>query len=403
MPHHVAVFMNSLMLGGAERVILALTRALAARRTVRVDLLLTAREGPLVAEIPDGIRVIELGMAGAPAVWASLLRLPWPTLRCVGPPFLLDKTPKAVRCLPRLVRFLRAERPDGLLTTLSYNNLVALWASALAGMDTRVVVREANTLSQEASASATTLGRRMPALAGLWYPRAAGVVAVSEGVATDLARVACLPPERITTIHNPVDMARIAALAEAPVAPPLDPRWFEPGQPPVVVAVGRLAPQKDYPTLLRAFARVVASRPARLLILGEGPERPALHALASSLGITAAVELPGAVENPFAAVRRAAVFVLSSAWEGFPNVLAEALACGCPVVSTDCPSGPAELLEGGSLGRLVPVGDDEGLAQAISATLDAPQHSDRLLARARGLSLDAALDRYLSLLLPSAA
>lgn len=393
---HIAFFMNSLMLGGAERVILTLARALLARGTHRVDLVLASRGGPLVAEIPGGMRVIELGLAWPPAVWSALLSLRLPTARILSGQFIRRKPPKAVRSLPRLVRYLRDERPDGLLTTLPYNNLAALWAAFLAGTSTRIVVREANMLSKEVTESAKSLEQHLPALACAWYPRASGIVAVSDGVAQDLCELIGLPRQRIITIHNPVDFPRITALAEEPV----DDDWFRPGRPPVVAAVGRLYPQKDYPTLLRAFAEVRAAREARLVIFGEGPDRPSLEALARSLGITKSLRMPGPVANPFAYIRRAAAFVLSSAWEGFPNVLAEALTCGCPVVSTDCPSGPAELLEGGRWGRLVPVSDHRALAEAIMATLDEPRDSERLRRRAGELSLDHAIDRYLDLLTP---
>jgi glycosyltransferase involved in cell wall biosynthesis len=166
-----------------------------------------------------------------------------------------------------------------------------------------------------------------------------------------------------------------------------------------VLAVGRLAGQKDFPTLLRAFAQVRATRPVHLLILGEGKRRPQLEALAAALGVAEYVALPGVSENPFAYMARAAVFVLSSAYEGLPTVLVEALACGCPVVSTDCPSGPAEILDGGSYGPLVPVGNDTALAQAILSVLDTPPDPDCLRARAALFSVDRSVDRYLDVLL----
>jgi glycosyltransferase involved in cell wall biosynthesis len=153
--------------------------------------------------------------------------------------------------------------------------------------------------------------------------------------------------------------------------------------------------QKDFPTLLKAFARVRAVREARLVILGEGKKRIELETLAQELGVAAEVDLPGWVDNPFAWMARAAVFVLSSAYEGLPGVLIQALACGCPVVSTDCPSGPAEILAGGTYGPLVPVGDDQALANAIFAVLSAPPDRDRLRARAAMFSMDRAVDQYL--------
>ena len=204
-----------------------------------------------------------------------------------------------------------------------------------------------------------------------------------------------LPRERITTVYNGVDLRRLDELAASPVADP----WFESDAPAVLMAVGRLAPQKDFRNLLEAFARVRSRRGVRLVILGEGPERARLESLAADLGIAADVKMPGAVLNPFAYMARASLFVLSSAWEGFGNVLVEALACGCPIVSTDCPSGPREILDGGAFGPLVPVGDDEALADGIIHALALPADRGRLRERAQIFSVHAAVDRYLEVLL----
>ena len=171
------------------------------------------------------------------------------------------------------------------------------------------------------------------------------------------------------------------------------------GAPPLLLAAGRLAPAKDFATLLRAFARVRARRPVHLVILGEGGLRHTLEKQLRELGIEADVELHGFVDNPFAWMSRASLFVLSSAWEGSPGVLVEAMACGCPVVSTDCPSGPDEILDGGRYGRLVPVGDAAALTEAIATTLDATIDREALRARAREFDVDRAIERYLDVLL----
>jgi glycosyltransferase involved in cell wall biosynthesis len=188
----------------------------------------------------------------------------------------------------------------------------------------------------------------------------------------------------------------------------LDHNWFTPGGPPVILGVGNLKPQKDFATLIRAFARVRAERPARLVILGDarGPDKDAtyvaaLKGLPAQLGIDKDVSFAGFAENPFAYMSRAAVFVLSSAWEGFGNVVAEALACGCPVVSTDCPSGPAEILDHGRYGPLVPVGDDAALAAAICRVLDAPLSRDELTGRAASFTVERAVDQYIELMFGS--
>jgi len=162
--------------------------------------------------------------------------------------------------------------------------------------------------------------------------------------------------------------------------------------------VGRLTEQKDFSTLLQAFAQVRAQRQARLLLLGEGEMRDELTALGLALGIAKDLSLHGFTNNPFAYMARAAVFVLSSAYEGLPGVLIQALACGCPVVSTDCPSGPSEILENGQYGRLVPVGDPAAMAQAILSTLEAPPDRGLLQKQASLFSVDRAVEQYLEVL-----
>ena len=229
------------------------------------------------------------------------------------------------------------------------------------------------------------------------------IVAVSHGVAEDLADVTGLPRETISVIYNPVVDDRLAQLAAAPLEHP----WFRTSGPPVLLAVGRLAPQKDYPTLIEAFARVRAKRAVRLLILGDAKnaqdmarERATLMQIAARKNVADDLELAGFAANPAAYMAHAALLVLSSRHEGLGNVLIEALACGCPVVSTDCPHGPAEILGQGIYGRLVPVGDSEAMAAAILATLDEPPDRERLRVRGAEFTVERAVDAYLDLLFP---
>ena len=227
------------------------------------------------------------------------------------------------------------------------------------------------------------------------YPRADEIVAVSEGVADDLARVARIPRSRITVIHNPIVTDELLADARAPVDHP----WFADGGPPVLLAAGRLTEQKDYPTLLRAFrrARERARASPRDPRRGRGAGAPG-GARAASSAWPRDVDFAGFVANPYAFMARASLFVLSSAWEGFGNVVVEAMACGTPVVSTDCPSGPGEILEAGRYGRLVAVGDDGALAGAMLATLDDPPPPELLRERAGDFRADEAASRYLRVL-----
>jgi glycosyltransferase involved in cell wall biosynthesis len=226
-----------------------------------------------------------------------------------------------------------------------------------------------------------------------FYPLADAVVACSKGVAEDLVQNMKVPRERVHVIYNPTD-PEIEAKAQEPVDHP----WFKNSKIPVILCVARLAPEKDLPTLIRAFSIVRKERPAKLVILGEGSERAKLEALVKELGLEGDVWMPGFVDNPFKFMKRATVFALSSKFEGFGMVIAEALAVGTPVVSTDCPSGPAEILGGGKWGKLVPVGDYEKLAEAILETIENPPDREKLKERGRDFSLDRIGQQYLQLI-----
>ena len=371
----VAFFVSSLPRGAIQQVAINLACELA-RRGARVDLVAAQFEGESPEGLPERVRLVNLG--------ALSTRLPW---------FRAKRRRWLPASAPELSRYLRRARPRALIAGGNYANLAALAARRLAGVDVAVVLSEHNPISLTCR---NPRRRRLflPMLVRRYYPRGDAIVAVSEGVAADLATFVRLPRERIDAIHNPIVRPELAARAAAL----LDDPWLRADAPPVVLGVGRLAVQKDFSTLLRAFARLRAARPARLMILGEGDRRSELEQLASALGISADVRLPGFVENPLAYMRRAAVFALSSIYEGFGNVLVEALACGCPIVSTDCPGGPAEILEHGRFGRLVPVGDAAALGDALVATLAAPRESEALVARARDFSAAVIADRYLGVL-----
>jgi glycosyltransferase involved in cell wall biosynthesis len=393
--------MTSLEGGGVERVMLNLAGAFAARG-YRVDLVLCQVQGPYQDQTPKGVTII--GLKASPGWLARAYALaadPQGFIALLRPVLLPVHTPKKLLYLPSLARYLRRERPRVLLSAMTNTNLVALWACRLAGVPVRRVISEHITLSQSIYASRKRRKWRRRFLAPLvrrTYAWADAIVAVSDGVADDLSQCAGVPRERITTIYNPIVSPALASQSQAP----LDHPWFQPGAPPVVLGIGRLHEQKDFPTLLRAFARVRAQREARLMILGEGKSaesRTELLALAAQLRVADDVALPGFVTNPFAYLARASVFVLSSAWEGLPSVLIEALACGCPVVSTDCPSGPVEILESGAYGPLVPVGDDVALADAILSVLHTPPDRDWLRARGAIFGVDDVVDRYLEVLL----
>jgi glycosyltransferase involved in cell wall biosynthesis len=332
---------------------------------IPVDLVLVKREGPYLPLVPPEVRIIDLGAR------------------------------RTLTALVPLIRYLHRERPRAVLSGLVHVNTIALIAKDIAP-GARVVISERNTPTSDKKdrQPAARLGYR---LAPYLYPRADAIVAVSGGVADDLSASTGLERQRIKVINNPVVTDELLNLAREN----FDHAWLEPGAPPVILAAGRLAPAKDYPTLLRAFAKVRSTRPCRLMILGDGGLLGQLTQLATDLGIKNEVEFSGFLINPYAAMSRAALFVLSSRWEGSPNALVEAMACGVPVVATDCPSGPHEILSGGKYGPLVPVGDVDGLAAAMASTLENPT-SPALLhegscpyrsAHAATLYLDAMLAR----------
>lgn len=358
----IAFFLPALYGGGAERVMLNLARGFAARGMI-VDLVLAKAEGAYLSQVPSSVQLVDL------------------------------KASRVLTSLPGLVRYLRTEQPNALVSTLSHANIVALWAVRLAHVPMRIVVREAATIGPCMEATKSIGMSRMVKLMSYCYPWADRIVAVSNGVADDLVGTVGLCRDRIRVIYNPVVGPEIVERAKEPVVHP----WFEPGGYPVILGVGRLRQQKDFSTLIEAFARVRSQRPARLVILGEGEERPELEALVEDLGMQNDVLLPGFVDNPYAYMARAAAFVLSSKWEGFGNVLVEAMTVGTQVVSTDCLSGPREILEGGKWGKLVPVGDVSRLASAIITVLDDPAHPN-VTQRARDFGIDRALDSYAELL-----
>jgi len=293
-----------------------------------------------------------------------------------------------------LLGYLRKERPDVLLAAGHRSNMLALNTTALLSGPPCVILGVHNMLSRQMSQFKPLKRWLRTHAIRRRYPRGEAVVAVSGGVAEDLRGHFRIPGERIHTIHNPVVTETLCRRA----AEPLDHPWFSSAAPPVILAVGRLRPQKDFATLIRAFHILQRRRPCRLLILGEGRERPKLEALVQELELESRVSLPGFVENPLPYMKHAALFVLSSAWEGFGNVLVEALSTGVPVVATDCPSGPREILEGGRYGRLVPVGDVAALAAAMQETLDSPPERELLIKSATRFGVESTANAYLELL-----
>lgn len=365
-----SIFLPDLRGGGAERVMLTLSKELA-DKSYDIEFVLINVRGEYITDVPDTVSIYSLD---APAI---------PGYNALG-------------ATPGLTRYLRKRNPDVLLSALTRANLVAVLATELARTDTRLVLSERNDLSTRIAEGSDLRMRVVPKLISLLYPRADAITAVSEGVADDLTATAGLPRESITAIPNPTFTDDVLnGREEQPDHP-----WFDNDQPPVVLGVGSLTEQKDFSTLIRAFARLQRERPLKLVILGEGSRRSDLESLVTSLGLTEDVDLPGFVDNPFAYMANADVFVLSSQWEGLPNVLIEAMACGTPVVATDCPSGPREILESGKHGPLVPVSDDRAMAEAIEQMLSDPTLGEQLVNRAEAFRPEPIAEQYLNVLFP---
>lgn len=294
--------------------------------------------------------------------------------------------------LPALVRYLGRERPAVLLADKYRVNRLAILARRLAGVPTRLALRIGTTVSMDLQRR----GRADRLIESFCLRHLYGgvetVLCPSAAAARDLESVGRWPAGRVRVVPSPVvDETRFKHRP----APPAHP-WFAPGEPPVVLGAGELSGRKDFETLVRAFARLHERRSCRLVILGRGNRRAALLELASQLGVADGVDLPGFVVDPYPWMAHAGVLALSSRWEGMPVVLLEALALGVPVASTDCPSGPRELLRDGRLGPLVPVGDDVGLARALESLLADPPEPDRLRAAATPYGVLAATRGYLA-------
>ena len=396
-PYRIALVFGSFRGGGVARAMLRTARGFLARGFA-VDLVVGRAQGDLRDEIPEQAGIIELERASK---WRARSQMLAADPGAFGQLLTVWNLSGKLRYLPSLVRYFREVRPNAVFAATAPFNLITVWPRRLVRLDARVVGSEHNQLALE------TVGQHRwrydcpPSLLRHGYLQADAIVAVSDGVANELALHAGIPRSHLTTVYNPIVGPEMLLKAQSMVSHP----WFEPGEPPVILGVGMLKPQKDFPTLIRAFARVRSERPVRLLILGglrksakDEAYRVDLESLVAQLGVTKDVCFAGFVTNPFAYMSRVALFVLSSAWEGLPSVLIEALACGCPVVSTNCPSGPAEILANGEFGPLMPVGDDAAMADAIKTILDAPPNPRILQQRAEMFSIDRAIDQYETLL-----
>ncbi len=359
-PAHIAFFLPALNSGGAEKSVLLLAEHFAAKG-ITIDILLVKKEGAYLTQIPANVTVIELGGRGM------------------------------VQSIFPLMHYLKTTNPNWLISGLPGPNVIALMARELFKTATKILITQHHPFTENAAASVKIRTKIRTALARFLFKRADKITAVSRGVATDLSRVlnANIP---IAVVHNPLNIKRITDLsASSPVHP-----WLIQKDHPTFIAVGRLAPPKDYETILQALTDIPS---IRLLIAGEGQDRVKIQHLIQILNLEDRVMLLGLIDNIYAAVNAADAMILSSHHEGFGNVLIEAMAIGTPIIASDCPYGPAEITENGTLGHLFPVGDSHALKSAMEATIKQPLvTADMLKSKARKYSIDTIAKKYLKLM-----
>jgi len=359
MVRRIAILLHDLRGGGAERVMLRLANGLAAAGE-KVDLVLVTAKGEYLSDISPNVSLVDL------------------------------KQSSVYKSIPSLARYLRTAKPAVIISGLVHVNIALLIAKRLTSSESKVVLTEHNQISIKAKKATSSRQIISFKLVKYLYRYADRIIAVSKGVAADLTSYAGLRPGIVQVIYNPIIHEDIENLAQSQI----EHRWFTLSSVPVFVGVGRLQEQKGFDILIDAFKLVKSQRDSRLLIIGEGNLRKNLQRQIEENHLDEYVELAGFSSTPYAFMNRSAGFVLSSRWEGFPTVLVEAMACGARVVSTNCPSGPDEILENGTIAPLVPVDDPRALAIAMVSMLDDPMPSPALKQKAFNYTTEKAVRSY---------
>jgi glycosyltransferase involved in cell wall biosynthesis len=363
MTKKIAFFLPALDGGGAERVFVTLANSLA-NHGYQVDFVLSNAQGNYLSALDSKIKIIDLGRQHVVASFVGL------------------------------GRYLRAHKPEIILSGLSNANAAVLVATRIFLPSCKTIITQHVNWSQVLTHHPTLKERAVYQLSKILYPLATQIVAVSNGIANEIKKMRNVYPGKIQCIYNPVVTPELLELSEQPPSHP----WLLNKDEPVLIGVGRLVEQKDFETLIRAYYRVQKQITCKLLILGEGPERQKLENLVQELDLTSKIDLPGFASNPYTNMTHSDLFVLSSQFEGLPTVLIEAMACGCPLVSTDCDSGPDEILDNGRYGALVPVGDVSAMTQAIIQSLQNPPEKELLRKRAQLYSVENATRAYTHLI-----
>ena len=396
---HIAMIIPNLGGGGAERVFLTLAQSLIGRGH-RVDLVLATLSGDYKADVPDSIRLFHPRFLGSSLEFGRYLRKRGVRVTAIGVNpvgvawawYALSRVHdtkvrfRFALYAYAIARYVSREKPTLLLSALHTADFSAVYATELVDHSVPLVVTVHSNVRIDYRGDREATARDL-------YMRADAVVGVSKGVSSDIGPILKVASDRVHTIYNPVMSSRIRQLAKVDVTHP----WFADDEPPVVIAVGREAPAKDYPTLVDAFCLVRRTLPVRLVVIGRlsDPYRTELTLRARRAGADQDIAFIDFDENPYRYIRRAALFALSSRWEGMPVVLLEALACGTPIVSTDTPYGPREILGDGKWGKLVPIGSSMACATAIVEVLNGDRPSEESLqARAASFSDARAAEGY---------
>lgn len=355
----IAFFLMDLNGGGAEKVMLSLANGFV-EQGLKVDLVLVKLEGEYLPLISPKVRVINL------------------------------QSHRLLAGLYPLVKYLKQNCPKMLISALEDPNTIAILAKILAQVPTRFVVTVHNPLLPTYEKSTELKRKLIPFFVRWLFPIADAVVSVSQGVADGVAKISGLSQKDMTVIYNPIFTPDLLTKIHEPINHP----WFLDNRTSVILGVGRLSKEKDFPTLIRAFALVKNRYPVKLIILGQGEELPGLLNLVKELNLVDDVAFPGFVTNPYSYMKQAKMLVMTSLFEGFGNVLVEGMIAGISVISTDCESGPSEILANGKYGMLASVGDIQGLATAMINTLNNPLDPELLRKRGQEFSLEAALAKY---------
>lgn len=333
----IAFLTDKMSTGGVGRVLLNFANELSSRG-VKVDLVVSKKKGPYIEILSPSVKIFEIG------------------------------TTNRIGALPKLTAYLFFNRPAVMATDRLRLNFLALDAARLTRSKTKVSMTAHVPLSMRLARLKPSKRKRMEKRIRAYIPRNHSLIGVSKGVVNDMVQNLHFPSDKVHLVYNPIINKEMFEMAQEVVDHP----WFKEKELPILLSAGRFYDQKDFPTLINGFEKLWKRLKCRLVILGEGEQKEEIEKLSRQKGLSEYIFMPGFVINPYKFMAQADLFVLSSKWEGFGNVLAEAMALGTPVVSTNCPYGPSEILEDGKYGPLVPVGDAGALAHAMEKVLKAP-------------------------------